>query len=105
MKDQLKINNKDKKVKEDYIHICIKKIKEETTGIRDNFEFARNKRTFLEEEKKKRQIESSRTEKNNKNKREKGKRERKKRSKPFFEALAMLHSFISIEVLKKGRKS
>lgn len=56
--------------------------------------------------KKKKQIESSRTEKkNNKNKREKGKRERKKRSKPFFEALAMLHSFISIEVLKKGRKS
>lgn len=81
-----------------------KKIKEGTTGIRDNFEFARNKRTFLEE-KKKREIESSRTEKNNKNKREKGKRERKKRSKPFFEALAMLHSFISIEVLKKGRKS
>lgn len=104
MKDQLKINNKDKKVKEDYIHICIKKIKEETTGIRDNFEFARNKRTFLEEEKKNRQR-AVEPKKNNKNKREKGKRERKKRSKPFFEALAMLHSFISIEVLKKGRKS
>lgn len=80
-----------------------KKIKEGTTGIRDNFEFARNKRTFLEEEKKQRAVEPKK--KNNKNKREKGKRERKKRSKPFFEALAMLHSFISIEVLKKGRKS
>lgn len=37
-----------------------KKIKEGTTGIRDNFEFARNKRTFFGGRKKK-QIESSRT--------------------------------------------
>lgn len=83
-----------------------KKIKEGTTGIRDNFEFARNKRTFFGGRKKNRQrAVEPKEKKNNENKREKGKRERKKRSKPFFEALAMLHSFISIEVLKKGRKS
>lgn len=32
------------------------------------------------------------------------KKQKKKRSKPFFEALAMLQSFISIEVLEEGEK-